>query len=92
MPPPEILIKKKLQEEETEVKQECIAIGATTLSMLLVSMGNLGIVDKPLLKRIIQDAIRPNLKEFYAQTLCTFLRAFEKLKLRNRRDTLAVYK
>lgn len=67
-------------------------MGATTLSMLITGMGNLGIVDKPLLKRIIQDAIRPNLKEFYSQTLCTFLIAFEKLHLTSKRDTLAVYK
>jgi hypothetical protein len=44
--------------------------------MIIISMGKLSIVDKPLLKRLIQDGVRPNLKEFNIQTLVTFLVAF----------------
>ena len=50
-------------------------------------MGRLAIADKPLLKRLVQDGVKANLPDFTCTALCTFLISFEKLGLRNKRDT-----
>lgn len=55
-------------------------------------MARVGITDKQLLKKLIQDGVKANLADFSCTSLCTFLVAFEKLGLRNKRDTFEVYK
>ena len=60
--------------------------------MLITSMSTLSIVDKPLLKKITQDIIIPNITAFHVNTLVIFFVGFDKLGLRNKRAHLYVYK
>lgn len=48
------------------MKFEGISIKVSYFGMILNSMGFLNIMDPPLLKRLIKDGIRPNLKDFSA--------------------------
>ena len=55
--------------------------------MVLSSMASLAIIDAPLLKTLSLHAVKRNLPLFSCTALCTFLTAFERLGLRNKRVT-----
>ena len=61
------------------------------LCMIFGAMATLKITDKHLLKVLIRNGVRANLSTLSTTALTTILIAFEKLGLRNKRDTLLVY-
>ena len=80
---PPLVLGKHQSGEELEVTSTTIT--PTTLAMLLSTMSTLGVVDKPLVKKLTKEIILPNLATFQVNTLIIFLTSFQRLGLKGRR-------
>jgi hypothetical protein len=60
--------------------------------MVLSSMASLQTTEKFVVKTLLKNGIRPNLGAFALNGLISLMISFEKLGIRNKKDSLFVYK